>query len=164
VALMEAGALTVPSPAQLPPIPGADRLGPVLSGQLGVGQRLGSMRLVRLVCEIAGLWGINKLGYAIVTRLDIPLPGNVTGMLLLFALLSSGIVPPRLFEGSSSLLTRHLPFFFVPIAVGLMNLVSVFVADGWFLLLVLIASAAVGLCATGGLAQFLAHRMPRDRA
>jgi holin-like protein len=110
-----------------------------------------------LVLELAGLWAVNKVGYAVVGRLHVPLPGNVAGMLLLFALLCTGIVPVRLFERSSTLLGRHLPFFFVPIAVGLMNPNATFLSQGWLLLLVLVASAAVGLCITGWLAQFLSR-------
>lgn len=110
-----------------------------------------------MVLELAGLWGMNKLGYLVVARLHVPLPGNVAGMLLLFGLLCIGVVPERLFERSSTLLARHLPFFFVPIAVGLMNLGSTFMSQGWVLLGVLVASAAAGLCATGWVAQLLSR-------
>ena len=110
-----------------------------------------------LVLELAGLWLLNKLGYLLVAQLHVPLPGNVAGMLLLFGLLCSGIVPVRLFERSSTLLARHLPFFFVPIAVGLMNLGGTFISEGWLLILVLVASASVGLCATGWIAQLLSR-------
>ena len=117
---------------------------------------LGAKRAALLVAEVAGLWAINRAGQFIVTRLHVHLPGNVAGMLLLFALLCTGVVPERLFERSSSLLARHLPFFFVPIAVGLMTLGAMVVSKGVPLLLVLVASAAVGLCAAGWLAQALA--------
>lgn len=110
-----------------------------------------------LTLELAGLWAINKIGYVAVARLHVPLPGNVAGMVLLFALLCTGIVPARLFERSSALLARHLAFFFVPIAVGLMDLGPAVISEGWLLLFVLVASAAVGLCVTGWLAQLLSR-------
>ncbi len=110
-----------------------------------------------LVVELAALWGLNQLGYLIVGRLHIPLPGNVAAMLLLFGLLCTGAVPERLFERSSALLSRHLAFFFVPIAVGLMDLSGTVLAEGWILILVLVAAASVGLCATGWVAQFLSR-------
>jgi holin-like protein len=110
-----------------------------------------------LILELSGLWAITRAGYALVALLHIPLPGNVAGMLLLFALLCARVVPPRLFERSSTLLARHLPFFFVPIAVGLMNLVGTLLSQGWLLLLVLIASAAIGLCTTGWVAQMVSR-------
>jgi holin-like protein len=112
---------------------------------------------VLLILELAALWGINKVGYALVALLHVPLPGNVAGLLLLFGLLCARIVPARWFERSSTLLARHLPFFFVPIAVGLMNLAGTVLSEGWQLLLVLVASAAVGLCTTGWVAQILSR-------
>jgi holin-like protein len=105
--------------------------------------------------ELAALWGLNQVGYLIVGRLHVPLPGNVAAMLVLFGLLCTGVVPVRMFERSSALLNRHLAFFFVPIAVGLMDLGGTLLAEGWILILVLIASASVGLCATGWIAQLL---------
>ena len=125
--------------------------------QSRVETRLTARSFALLFLELAGLWGLNKLGFLLVTRLHVPLPGNVAGMLLLFGLLCSGIVPVRLFERSSTLLARHLPFFFVPIAVGLMNLAGTFISEGWLLILVLVASASVGLCATGWIAQWLSR-------
>jgi holin-like protein len=113
-------------------------------------------RAALLGAEVAGLWALNKAGQLIVRGLHVHFPGNVAGMLLLFALLCTGVVPERLFERSSTLLARHLPFFFVPIAVGLMTLGDMVVSEGLPLLLVLVASAAVGLCLAGWLAQALA--------
>ena len=124
---------------------------------------LGAKRAALLVAEVAGLWAINEAGQFIVSRLHVHFPGNVAGMLLLFALLCAGVVPERLFERSSSLLARHLPFFFVPIAVGLMTLGSTVVSKGISLLLVLVASAAVGLCLAGWLAQALARPASKEQ-
>jgi holin-like protein len=123
----------------------------------GAKARLTAKGWAILILELWGLWVLNKLGYAVVALLHVPLPGNVAGMLLLFGLLCTGIVPERLFERSSTLLARHLPFFFVPIAVGLMNLGPTLIAEGWLLILVLVASASVGLCATGWIAQLLSR-------
>ena len=119
--------------------------------------RLSAMDCVLLILELGGLWALNQVGYLLVARMHVPLLGNVAGMLLLFTLLCTGVVPVRLFERSSALLGRHLPFFFVPIAVGLMDLGGQVVSQGWMLLLVLVASTAVGLCVTGWLAQFLSR-------
>ena len=54
-------------------------------------------------------------------------------------------------------------FFFVPIAVGLMTLGSTVVSKGIWLLLVLVASAAVGLCLAGWLAQALARPASKEQ-
>jgi holin-like protein len=147
VVLPPAGAIRPARPVVVPPFQGA---APVESSSKMAAS-------VLLLLELAALWGLNQLGYWVVRSLHIALPGNVAGMLILFGLLCTGAVPARLFERSSSVLSRHLAFFFVPIAVGLMDLSGPLLKEGWILVLVLIASASVGLCATGWVAQLLAR-------
>lgn len=154
VAALPGAAVARPGPAN------AGRVAPAATPILVQGRaasRWTAQDSVLLVFELAGLWGLNKVGYIAVARLRIPLPGNVAAMLLLFGLLCAGIVPERLFARSSTLLARHLAFFFVPIAVGLMNLGGLVLSQGWQLLIVLVASAAAGLCATGWMAQLLSR-------
>jgi holin-like protein len=153
--MSEAGALEGAARAGTAAASSAGWVAPASAKPFASGARLTAKSCAVLILEVAGLWGLNKLGYLIVALLHVPLPGNVAGMLLLFGLLCSGIVPQRLFERSSILLARHLPFFFVPIAVGLMNLGGTFISEGWLLILVLVASASIGLCATGWMAQML---------
>ena len=149
------GSAALQTPASVAVVPRRDL-------RAAVGPALRAIKsAVLLVAEICGLWAINEVGQFVVARLHLHFPGNVAGMLLLFALLCTGVVPERLFERSSTLLARHLPFFFVPIAVGLMTLGNIIADDGLELLVVLVASAAVGLCTAGWLAQSLAWRPAR---
>lgn len=71
--------------------------------------------------QIAGLWLIYRLSAWIVARCHLPVPGNVLGMLILFALLTTGVVKLEWIAGAADLLTKHLAFFFIPVAVGLMQ-------------------------------------------
>jgi holin-like protein len=119
-------------------------------------------RKVLIVCaQLAALIAINKVGYLAAAKLDLPLPGNLVGMLFLFALLRSGLVPQRLIEETASILTRHLGFFFIPIAVGLMGYSRLLLESGVVVIGTLLVSAAIGICISGLLAQALAHRRER---
>jgi holin-like protein len=111
-----------------------------------------------VVAQIGLLMAISELGYALVAWSHIPLPGNVLGMVLLFVLLASGIVRLQWIEAGASLLLKHLAFFFVAIAVGLMSLGEVLRASGWVLLAVLLASAAVGIVLAGGVTQWFSRK------
>ena len=63
-------------------------------------------------------------------------------------------------EGAS-LLTRHLAFFFIPIAVGLMEWGPLFRHEGLWLLLALVVSTLAALLASGGVVRVLgAHLRP----
>lgn len=114
--------------------------------------------LVFLILQLLGLWLLNEAGYWIVETLQLPLPGNVMGMLLLFALLGTKTVPLRWIEQASGLLIKHLAFFFIPIAVGLMNFGSLFLQNGVALITAIIGSAAIGILITGAASQKLASK------
>jgi holin-like protein len=86
------------------------------------------------------------------------IPGNVLGMVILFLLLWSGIIPLKWVEGASSILVKHLAFFFIPISVGMMTLGALFMESGLALLVILLISTFIGLLSSGSLSQMLIHK------
>ncbi|MHA7847624.1 CidA/LrgA family protein [Serratia sp. D1N4] len=60
-------------------------------------------------------------GNAIASLLPIAIPGSIIGMLILFALLSSQILPAKWVKPGCQLLIRYMVLLFVPIAVGVMQ-------------------------------------------
>ncbi len=114
----------------------------------------------RIVGQVAALWAIAELGQVIVERLGLLFPGNLVGMLILLALLASGVVRPAWVEPAATLLVRHLAFFFIPIAVGLMAMGDLIRAQGVPLLAILLASAGIGIVASGLVAQVMVRRHP----
>ena len=115
-------------------------------------------KLLIVSAQLGALIGINKAGYLAAAALHLPLPGNLVGMLFLFALLRSGLIPQGWIEETSSILTRHLVFIFIPIAVGLMGHSRLLVDNGVAVVGTVLSSAAIGICASGFLAQSLARR------
>lgn len=74
---------------------------------------------MRLLIGIAWLWAFLGLGTAAVEALDIPLPGSVAGMLLLWAALETRLVRLDWLERGASSLLGVLGLLFVPAGVGL---------------------------------------------
>ncbi|CAH8208057.1 conserved membrane hypothetical protein [Vibrio aestuarianus] len=66
-----------------------------------------------LLCLLAGI--------NLQTWLGISIPGSIIGMLILFALMASGLVPVEWVKPSASLFIRYMILLFVPISVGLME-------------------------------------------
>jgi holin-like protein len=120
-------------------------------------------KLLLIGAQLSALIAINKAGYLAATALHLPLPGNLVGMLFLFALLRSGLIPQAWIEETSSILTSHLAFFFIPITVGLMAYSRMLVDSGVAVIGTLLSSAAIGICAAGFLAQGLVHRRQGKR-
>jgi holin-like protein len=117
--------------------------------------------LSRLLPQIGLLFLIFRAGQWGVAWFHLRLPGNVLGMLLLFALLSLGLVRETWIHEGATLLTKHLALFFIPIAVGLMEWWPLFRVEGHWLLLALLVSTLATLLAAGGFVQALSSNLPR---
>lgn len=113
----------------------------------------------RFVGQYVLLWAVYDAATHLVAAWRLPLPANLVGLLLFLLLLGTGVVQPAMLREVTTLVTRHLPFLFVPLAVGLMAWPQLLAAHGLVLLLALLGSAAVGVVAAGTVAQFLDRRV-----
>lgn len=110
------------------------------------------------MAQVFLLWVIYYLSTWIVTLLHLPVPGSVLGMIALFTLLATGVLKEQWLSVATTPLLKHLSFFFIPIAVELMQWGDLFMQKGLLLFLPLVVSALVALLATGGIVQFCLHR------
>ena len=120
-------------------------------------------KLVMITLQLALLVLINRADYMLAHGLSLRLPGNLLGMLMLFALLSSRLVRLEWIEDGASILTRHLAFFFIPIAVGLIAFKQVFLQHGLSILGTLIVSATAGILLCGFTAQGFEKKESKSR-
>ncbi|MDF2791611.1 MAG: rane protein, partial [Neobacillus sp.] len=89
---------------------------------------------------------------------NLPIPGNVLGMILLFLSLTMRIVKLNYIEKAAEYLIRHLALFFIPYAVGLMTYGDLFITSGWQLLLMVVGSTVIGLVVTSSITQYLSSK------
>lgn len=68
-------------------------------------------------------------GNAIALLLPITIPGSILGMLTLFALLATQILPVDWVKPGCHLLIRYMALLFVPISVGIINYTDVLSAQ-----------------------------------
>lgn len=115
-------------------------------------------KMIKFILQIIGLILINKAGFYIVDLLNLRIPGNVLGMILLFVLLWTRVVRLEWFEGAADFLVKHLSFFFVPVSVGLMTLGGMIAQSGIQLAVILVLSAIVGMVFAGGTSNLLIKR------
>lgn len=112
----------------------------------------------RLALQIGALVGLDQLARGLAPHLPLALPSNLVGMLLLSLLLSTGLVREAWIGTGAGLFNRHLAFFFVPIAVGLLAYGALLREHGPALLLVIGLSTAAGIAAAGWIGAWPASR------
>lgn len=104
------------------------------------------------------------IGEVIARGLDLPVPGPVIGMLLLFIALALRGGPGAELQSTSQGLLQHLSLLFVPAGTGIIVHMHR-VADEWLPLLVsLLVSTAVTLLVTALVMQFFARRQSAGEA
>jgi len=110
---------------------------------------------LKIIGQTFLLWVIYYLSTWVVNFFHIPLPGSVLGMISLFFLLSTGIIKEQWLSAATTPLLKHLSFFFIPIAVELMEWGDLFTQKGHLLFLPLVVSTLVALLTTGGIVELL---------
>jgi len=110
---------------------------------------------IRLLAQIAVLSAIYLIGNWIARKTGLPIPGNVLGIILLYGLLNLGVIRLEHVQDAADFLLRHLIFFFIPVAVDLMNWGGVFLRYGLKLALAILISTALTFLGTGLIAQWL---------
>ena len=110
------------------------------------------------IIQIIFLLIINQIGYQIVHFFDIPIPGNVVGMLILFFLLFTKVVRLEWIEAASGFLLKHFAFFFVPICVSLIGYGSIFLKNAVGFTVSLPVSLVLGFYVTGKITEYTAKK------
>ncbi len=75
------------------------------------------------------------LGELIVYFIDIPVPGNILGMVLIFVALKLKIIKLETVKPASNILINYMMLFFVPFGVGLLSYFD-FIKVHWIILVV----------------------------
>ena len=132
-----------------------------LTGIIGKAEQAGRTRqALRLTFQFTILVAVSQLAELAIAAFQLPVPSNAVGMLVLFLLLRCGVLHLEQVNIGAAVLVRHLAFFFIPIAVGLMAYRELLATNGLALLFIIATSALVGMLAAGLVAQLLKRLRP----
>ncbi|WP_409306082.1 CidA/LrgA family protein [Peribacillus sp. SCS-155] len=85
--------------------------------------------------------------YAVIL-LHLPLPGSVTGLIILVILLITGVVKVEWIDKAASFLLKHLTLMFIPLVIGVFMSPALKGIFTWNVILVLILSSLCCLLGT----------------
>jgi holin-like protein len=100
------------------------------------------------------------VGNAISSLLPLTIPGSIIGMLILFALLATQILPSAWLKPGCHLLIRYMALLFVPIGVGVMQYYDQLVSQFGPLVVSCIVSTLVSLIVVA----YSSHTVHRERS
>ncbi|MBD0379363.1 CidA/LrgA family protein [Paenibacillus sedimenti] len=110
------------------------------------------------------LLAFNFIGYGIQISLNVPLPGNIIGLILFTAALFAGLIKLEWVEGAASFLTKHMMLFFLPFTVGVIAFTPMLGAN-WLSICSGIALGTLAvLIVTGWVSSMLNKEAPEEGA
>lgn len=99
------------------------------------------MKLLKQLSVIAGFSIVGEIiSYLLKELLDIFIPGSLIGMIILFILLTTKVIKYDFVDDVGEFFVNNMGFFFVPVAVSIMNYFGILVPIWWKLLLIIIIS------------------------
>lgn len=95
------------------------------------------------------------LGVVLQKAFNLPIPGTVLGLILLFLGLYSGIIKVEMVEDMCEILISHMSFLFIPAGVGLITSFNLLSGNIIKFSLVILLSTVIVWIVTGYVVKFL---------
>ncbi|KGP71176.1 CidA/LrgA family protein [Pontibacillus yanchengensis] len=102
------------------------------------------------------------IGLALQDVTNLPIPGSIIGLIVLFIALQTGIVKLHWIEKAGKWLLAELLLFFIPAAVGIIQYPDLAGWSGFQLLLIIFISTTLVMWVTGIVADQLAKRRKEE--
>jgi Putative effector of murein hydrolase LrgA len=113
---------------------------------------------MRYAIQFAIILAICFMGDLIHNYFNLPIPGNVLGMVMLLILLLTGVIKLTMIEDVSNFMLKHLSFFFIPAAVGLITCFTILEGKWTALMFISVVSTFIIAIVTGMTVQILMKR------
>ncbi len=114
------------------------------------------LNFAKLVIQIGILFAVYSIGAWIQQYFNLFIPGSVIGLVLMFILLTTGILKANWIEKGARFMVNHLVLFFIPATVGLLNYYDLFKGKGIFLIVITVVSTLFVMLGSGVTSQMLA--------
>ncbi|MCH1625362.1 CidA/LrgA family protein [Ferdinandcohnia quinoae] len=114
------------------------------------------MKYILLIIQVGILYLFYFVGNLVQELLTIPIPGSIIGMLLLFLLLSTGLMKEKWLASGSQFLITYLSLLFVPATVGLIDYLPIFKGKGIITVVITLVSTYLVMFVSGIIGQVIA--------
>ena len=118
------------------------------------------MKIFREFIIILVLYFIGEL---ISKIFNIPIPGNIIAMILLFVSLCTGIIKVEKVDDISTFFLDHLAFFFIPAGVGLINSFDSIKSSAIQIIIICIITTIIVMAVTVIIVQFTSNMLAKKK-
>lgn len=116
------------------------------------------MNLIKAIIQITFLIIISMVMSEITRFLHLPIPGFILGIILVFILLKTRLLPLSWVETGANWLLAELLLFFVPSAVGVVQYKQLLIHNGLQMVALIIVSTGLVMACAGLAVSLIAKR------
>ena len=121
------------------------------------------MNIIYIITGFGILFLLNAVSIFLVNFLNIALPAPILGMLILICLIELKLIPMKYIEDSAKLMLDHMGLFFVPLVVGIVMYLNVIKQNALPILITVMVSTFIIICATGLAVEYLIKRRKKAK-
>ena len=119
---------------------------------------------MKIICQIGVIFAVCWFSQLIEAALPVPFPASVIGMLLLLALLATGLLKIEHIREKADFLLANMAFFFLPAGVSVINYFDVLGRSAVALVLVCLLSTVITFGATALSIRFTLRLLERRKS
>lgn len=108
-----------------------------------------------IIIEILVIFLFSFIGDLISSSFNLPIPGSIIGLLLLFLALYSKVIKIKDINRVGKFLQKNMALLFVPLTVGMMNYFDIIKSNLLMLTVAILMSTSITYFATGKSAQLI---------
>jgi len=117
---------------------------------------------VKTIAQVLFFIALAKAANYAVDLLQLPIPGSILGIFLLFGLLKIGVLKLEWVELGSKWLLAEMLLFFIPATVGIINYKSLIIQHGLSIAFIILCSTFTVMLCAGLTGQWMSGEKGRE--
>lgn len=111
------------------------------------------LRIILIIVQVVFLYSLSLVGNTIVALLNLPIPGSIIGLLLLFFGLYFKIMPVAFIQEGAGFILVILPMFLIPSTVGVVQYPELLSMWGMMLIFMIMISTFLTMIVVGRVSE-----------
>ena len=111
------------------------------------------LKYFRIISQVAFLYVLSECGKWLMDVLHIKFPGSIVGLILLFLLLITKLIPESWIASGTETLLAYMTLFFLPVTVGIVDYPELISQQGLIIMGIIVVITVLSIIASGKATQ-----------
>lgn len=120
------------------------------------------MKYLKILSQVAFLYVLSECGKWLMEALHIKFPGSIVGLILLFILLITKIIPESWISSGAETLLAYMTLFFIPVTVGIVDYPELISWQGLIIIGIIFVSTILSIVASGRATQLVENHIEKQ--